>query len=600
MKKLFTNRPKPMQKEHSEKGRFGLLISWILLLLFDLSFRGIPWLQHNMTGIRFIANFTLSALALICLLYILSFIKKKWIFVLLYSLLIGLPVLLNGSYFLVYNKFISPSGFDVFSESPGMVLGTGAANFKLWFIITAFLVVSVSGYFLWKFQPRRKWLILPNILFFSAFFVFLLLHWYSVNFFQQSSGAFYESFAEEIILNHQEATHPHRVKLLPVKQNMQKPNLVFVVGESQVLSHMSVYGYSRKTTPHLDSLYKDHKIIPFTKAVSVGNKTRLSVPYMLSGLQGPDPHGVFYQYPSIFDYAKVAGYKTLFISAQDLHWGHLDQMFDDGSIDLLLDGNHFSSHVDVHKGVDDLALLPKIFKTLKKYGSPFLLVVQMDGSHYPYNIHSPDSLKRFLPEKSPNCINAFDNTLIVTDIYLSRFFHFLSENFPGSYLFFTPDHGQNFGGLSGHFNDNFTPDVFHNGLIAFPPDGDTIAYNRLMANQNKLVSQADIFASMLDLMSVKPQYKIDSYSLLDSIPANRLICCSEYMPTFHNDPNCVVVDSNLNTLYIDFSKKSVTNNQTGQFFRFNKLPQRIITSLNSRLKRTKPVKCKTLTFTTKN
>jgi len=600
MKKLFTNQPKSMQKEHSEKGRFGLLISWILLLLFDLSFRGIPWLQHNMTGIRFIANFILSAVALLILLYLLCFLKKKWIFILLYSLLVGLPVLLNGSYFLVYNKFISPSGFNIFSESPGMVLSTGAANFQLWFVIITILVISVAGYFLWKFRPRYKWLILPNIIIFCAFFVFLLLHWYSVNFFQQSSGAFYESFAEEIILNHQESTHPQRAKLIPIKQNTHKPNLVFVVGESQVLSHMSVYGYSRKTTPHLDSLYKNHKIIPFTKAVSVGNKTRLSVPYMLTGLQGPDPHGVFYQYPSIFDYAKAAGYKILFISAQDLHWGHLDQMFDDGNIDLLLDGNHFSSHVDVHKGVDDLVLLPKIFNYLKKYGSPFLLVVQMDGSHYPYNIHSPDSLKRFLPEKSPNCTNAFDNTLIVTDIYLSRFYHFLSKNFPESYLFFTPDHGQNFGGLNGHFNDNFTPDVFHNALIAFPPGDDTIAYHRLMANQKKLVSQADIFATLLDLMKIKPQYKINGLSLLGPINNTRLICCSEYMPTFHNDPTCVVVDSNLHTLYIDFSKKSVTNNQTGKFFRFKQLPKQIKTGLENRLKRTKPTKCKTLVLTTKN
>ncbi len=592
MKKLFTNRPKPIRKKESGKERFGLLISWMLLLLFDLSYRGIPWLQHNLTGIRFIANFVLSAIALLSLLYLIRFFKKKWIFILLYSLLVGLPVLLNGSYFLVYSKFISPSGFDVFSESPGMVLSTGAANFQGWFVVTTILVVWVAGYFLWKFQPRRKWLILPNTLIFSAFFVFLLLHWYSVSFFQQSECAFYESFAEEIILNHQEATHPQRLKLHPFKQNTHKPDLVFVVGESQVLSHMSLYGYSRKTTPHLDSLYKNHKIIPFTKAVSIGNKTRLSVPYMLAGLQGPDPHGAFYQFPSIFDYAKAAGYRTLFISAQDLHWGHLDQMFADGNIDLLLDGNHFSSHVDVHKGVDDLVLLPKIFDYLKKYGSPFLLVVQMDGSHYPYNIHSPDSLKQFLPEKSPNCTNAFDNTLLVTDIYLNNFYRFLSHNFPGSYLFFTPDHGQNFGGLNGHFNDNFTPDVFHNGLIAFPPDGDTIAYNRLMANQNKLVSQADIFASMLDLMSVKPQFKIDGYSLLDSIPANRLICCSEYMPTFHNDPNCVVIDSNLNTLYIDFSKKSVTDNQTGQFFRFNKLPKKIKTGLENRLNRTKPVRYK--------
>jgi len=591
MKKFYRNiTERSIRNKKGNEGKSGLLIAWIVLLFFDLAFRGLPWLQYNIGGLRFIVNFTLSALMLLCLLYLLSTIRKRWVFILLYSMLIGLPVLLNGSYFMVYNKFISPSGFGVFTESPEMVLDTGSANFNIIFLMGGIAFLFLAGYFLRKFRPRHKWLILPNLIFLPSIFIFLLLHWFSVNFFQQSSGAFYESLAEEFLLNLQKAMYPHRVKLMPVNQNSPKPNLVFVVGESQVLSQMSLYGYTRKTTPHLDSLFTAGKIVPFTKAVAIGNKTRLSVPYMLSGLQGPDPYGVFFQYPSIFDYAKAAGYKTLFISAQDLHWGHLDQMFDDGTIDLLLDGNHFTSHVDVHKGVDDLVLLPKIFDYLQQYGSPFLLVVQMDGSHYPYNIHSPDSLKKFLPEKSPNGINAFDNTLLVTDIYLSRFYHFLNKTFPGSFLFFTPDHGQNFGGLNGHFNDNFTPDVFHNALIAFPPDDDTIAYNSLVNNRDKLISQADIFATMLDLMHVKPQYQIDGISLRDNISNNRVVCCSEYMPTFHNNPNAVVVDSNLHTLYIDFSKKSVTDNRDEKFFRFNQLPKTILNSLLQRLNRTKPLK----------
>ncbi|RLD87466.1 MAG: hypothetical protein DRJ09_10250 [Bacteroidetes bacterium] len=588
MSKLFKNRGGNNRSKKGSALKSGLFLAWIVLLFFDLIFRGWPWLQHNIGGLRFIVNFTLSALFLLCLLYLLSFFRKRWIFILLYSLLIGIPVLLNGSYFLVYDKFISPSGFNIFSESPAMVLTTGAANFNIVFLISGIVFLFLAGYLLRRFTPRHKWLIVPNLILSSAIFIFLLLHWYSVSFFQQSSGAFYESLTEEVMLNRQKTTHLHRVKLLPVNQNRQQPNLVFVVGESQVLSHMSLYGYPRKTTPNLDSLYVAKKIVPFTKAVSIGNKTRLSVPYMLAGLQGPDPNGVFYQYPSIFDYAKVAGYKTLFISAQDLRWGHLDQMFDDGSIDILLDGNHFTSHVYVHKGVDDLVLLPKIFDHLQQNGSPFLLVVQMDGSHYPYNIHSPDSLKKFLPEESPNCTNAFDNTLLVTDIYLSRFYHFLNKTFPGSYLFFSPDHGQNFGGLSGHFNDNFTPDVFHNALIAFPPDGDTLTFNSLFKNRNKLVSQADIFATLLDLMHVTPQYQIDAISLRGNISNNRLVCCSEYMPTFHNNPNAVVIDSNLNSLYIDFSKKSVTDNRNGRFFRFNQLPKPVLNNLLQRLNRKKP------------
>jgi len=255
--------------------------------------------------------------------------------------------------------------------------------------------------------------------------------------------------------------NPHRVKLSSIQTtNKTKPNIIFVIGESQVASHMSLFGYSRKNTPGLDSLYAKGEIIPFRKAVSIGNKTLYSVPYMLVGLQGPDPNGLFYHIPSLFDYAKAAGYNTMFISAQDLHWEYLDKLFDDGSINLLVEGNHFSSKVDVHKGADDLVVLSKLFDYIKKSSKPYLLVVQMDGSHYPYNIHSPKSVKKYLPEKSANCINAYDNTIIVTDLFLSGLHSFLRKESPNTYMFFTPDHGQNLGGANGRFNDNFFPLIF--------------------------------------------------------------------------------------------------------------------------------------------
>ncbi len=573
-----------------KKKQSGLLIAWIILLVVDWAFRGPGWLAHNLTGLRFLANYLLSAIALLGLLYLLAFIRKKAVFWIFYSLLIVLPVLLQGNYFIVYKKFISPSDFAIFTESPRMVLGVGAANLNWFFLLAGTFFILVAGFLLQKYKPRKKWLMLPAGAIFIGISIFLTLHWYSVDFFQHSTVAFYDNLTQEILSGKEHSLAAHRLKLLPVRKPENPPDLVFVVGESQVLSHMSLYGYPRPTTPLLDSLYKAHKIIPFQKAVSVGNKTRLSVPYMLSGLQGPDPKGAFFEYPSIFDYAKAAGYHTLFLSAQDLHWGKLNTLFNDGSIDLLEDGNYFSSHVDVLKGVNDLAMLPHVFHFLKKYGSPFLLVVQMDGSHYPYTEHSPDSLKRFLPEKKPNGVNAFDNTLVVTDIYLTRLYVFLSKHFPHTFMFFTPDHGQNFGGLNGHFNDNFTRDVFHNALIAFPPAGDSTGYNLMMKKEKSLVSQSDIFATMLNLMKIRPQYVVDGISLLDTNKRQRVVTCSEYMPTFHNNPLAVVVDSAMQTRLIDFSRMSVTDSRTGKVYPYRKLPSYIRKVINYRLQRKNPVR----------
>ena len=580
-----------MASGKNKKSRnYRLWLAWGLLLVVDLTFRGPLWLLHNLSGLRFLANYVMSAVALLGLLYMLTFIKRKVLFWFLYVVLLLIPVFLQGNYFMVYKKFISPSEFAIFFDSTRMALQTGAANISLLPSFFLLVFVVIAGMVLYRSQPRRKWGILPAFLVYAGFSVFLTLHWYGVDFFQQSTVAFYNNLALKIVSGNEQTLRAHRAGVTPVIPKKRLPNLVFVVGESQVLSHMSLYGYQRKTTPLLDSLYGKHKIVPFQKAVSIGNKTRLSVPYMLVGLEGPDPQGAFFSYPSLFDYAAAAGYHTLFLSAQDMHWGKIGTLFDDKSLDVLEDGNYFSSHVDVHKGVDDLVMLKHVFRFLKQYGSPFMLVLQMDGSHYPYNAHSPDSLKIFLPETSPNCTNAYDNTLIVTDIYLTRLYRFLNNRFPGTFMFFTPDHGQNFGGLNGRFNDNFTPDVFHNALIAFPPEGDSVAYNVLMKKEKRLVSQADIFSTMLQLMEMSPQYKVDGVSLLDTGYRRRVITCSEYMPTFHNNPLTVVADSVLQTRLIDFSRHSVTDSRTGKVYPYRKLPLWIRRTLDERLSRSEAVK----------
>ena len=571
--------------------RKGLWISWVILLLLDLSMRGGAWLTHSVTGLRFLANYIMSAIVLLTILSLFSYIRRKGIFWSLYSLVIIFPLIIEGNYFYVYKNFISPSVFSVFFESPGMVMDTSAHNLNIVLILYLLVFSLIAGIFLYKYSPRKKWIIIvPDILIFSGFFIFFMLHWYSVSNFQHSVFSFYNNLTSTFFVSNNKTIHPHRVPVSPVKAVPGHPNFVFVIGESQVLSHMSLYGYKRETTPLLDSLYRQKRIIPLRKAVSIGNKTRFSVPYMLVGLEGPDPKGAFYRYPSLFDYMKAAGYHTFFISAQDLHWGYLDKYFDDGSVDLIRDGSYFSSNVNVHKGADDLVVLPHLFSLLEQYSSPFLLVVQMDGSHYPYNIHSPDSLKKFLPETSPNCVNAFDNTLIVTDIYLTRLYDYLYRHFHNTYMFFTPDHGQNFGGLNGHFNDNFKPDVFHNALIVFPPGKDTRQSRLIKKDQDRLTSQADIFATILDLTGIRPQYKIDGISMADTAHSHRYVTCSEYMPTFHNDPVGIVVDSTLQTIFIDFSKHSVSDYRTGKYYPYHRLDPAIKNMLDYRLKRKEPVR----------
>jgi glucan phosphoethanolaminetransferase (alkaline phosphatase superfamily) len=56
--------------------------------------------------------------------------------------------------------------------------------------------------------------------------------------------------------------------------------------------------------------------------------------------------------------------------------------------------------------------------------------------------HSTKQHKKFLPEDEPNSINAYDNTVVKTDDYLSKIIGKLRSNYPDSWVFYSSDHGR--------------------------------------------------------------------------------------------------------------------------------------------------------------
>jgi glucan phosphoethanolaminetransferase (alkaline phosphatase superfamily) len=259
---------------------------------------------------------------------------------------------------------------------------------------------------------------------------------------------------------------------------------------------------------------------------------------MLVGMEGIDPKGRFYQTPSVFNYAKARGYTTAFISAQDTQWGHIKDLFVDGDVDYFWHGVTMNKDASVHKGADDMRVLNEIampyIDNITKQEKPFLLVLQMDGSHYPYNKHSTKQHKKFLPEDEPNSINAYDNTVVKTDDYLSKIIGKMRSNYPDSWVFYSSDHGQGLGGKSGQFNQDPHLNIIHNPLLISAPKS---YYRVLMRNQNLPVSQADIVPSILAIIGMKPHANVNGKSLLDTQDPNRLRVVSQYMQTNTNIVN---------------------------------------------------------------
>jgi hypothetical protein len=82
--------------------------------------------------------------------------------------------------------------------------------------------------------------------------------------------------------------------------------------------------------------------------------------------------------------------------------------------------------------------------------------------------------------------------------------------------------------------------------------------NALLANVKAPVSQADILATVLELMQTQAVRPIDGLSLLKTIPNERIRIVSPYMVTLYNDPLAAIVLPNRQRHEIDFSQNSVT------------------------------------------
>ena len=522
-------------------------ISITLIFLDLIVIKDFDYLIQNWSE-RFIINLILSSLGLFLTVLLFSKIKKSILF-----LILTVPIIIQATYFEIYRKMVSSFGFQTFLEDSEMVLFLWFENIN--FLKTVFLI-SIIWFLIQKVQKidLQKRVLIPLISMLISIYALTVFSWYSVSNFQNSVIAYYSSLFGSIKLGVYSNFKIDRPKIQKQKKD-ELPNIIYIVGESLVLNHTSLYGYKRDTTPNLKQLEEQNYLVKFDNAISIGTKTRLSVPYMLVGIEGIDPKGKIYNYPTISNYMKSVGYKTFFITAQDLSWGGLKDFLIDKDIDQFVNGTKYNPNARVHKGSDDLVMVEnEILPIIQNETKPFFIIYQMDGSHYPYSTHSPENFKKWKSNEQ-NSVNNYDNTVLYTDFVLNKIIINMREKYKNSWIFYSTDHGQNLGGKGGMFNDNFEQDVIHNAMFISPPHQYLETFRSL---KNSPISQVDIVPTILDILKIPPIKPLDGISLLRFIPENRIRISSTFMPTLHNTPEATIIFPNLQYWFIDFDKMSVT------------------------------------------
>jgi heptose-I-phosphate ethanolaminephosphotransferase len=243
----------------------------------------------------------------------------------------------------------------------------------------------------------------------------------------------------------QRATYDFHARLgLDVRRTV-----VIVLGESTRRGNLSLYGYDKNTTPHLDA--RREQLLIFNAAVAAANQTVASVTMMLTTATVLDPNK-FLQQPSIITAAKEAGYHTYWLSNQ----GRVGTFESKISLVAHDADTLVYTNTEFYGSVLDQQLLHPLEVALRDTYPHKLIVIHLQGSHQDYANRYPSQFDFFKADQyqhssdnpalsaQENTVMAeYDNSIRYTDSILANMFAQLDKQ-SGSILLYASDHGERF------------------------------------------------------------------------------------------------------------------------------------------------------------
>lgn len=225
------------------------------------------------------------------------------------------------------------------------------------------------------------------------------------------------------------------------------PKIFLVVDESIRGDHLSINNPKVESTPFLKTL----NLFNWGVCCAAGNTSAISNLALQTGLkieQVPDYSQQALHQSNIFQYAKVAGYKTVFIEGQN---------GSDMPVNFMLssDFQHIDEYIQILKEnpspVEIDHLIAKKMVEISQDSTPTFVYVNKIGCHFHYENRYPQDKKYLQPtltsvewcNDEQRIYNSYHNAIRWT---VDEFFHIFYNGAKDTnfLLFYTSDHGQSF------------------------------------------------------------------------------------------------------------------------------------------------------------
>ncbi|MFK5914039.1 MAG: phosphoethanolamine--lipid A transferase [Woeseiaceae bacterium] len=316
------------------------------------------------------------------------------------------------------------------------------------------------------------------------------------------------------------STTKHKIKILtnnPTIDVHSKKNelIIFVVGETARADHFSLDGYSRKTNPYLSS---KQGVISFTEISSCGTSTAISVPCMFSYYKHDDfDSDVARNTENVLDILQRAGVSILWRDNNSSSKGVASRIeYED------FKSNNLNTICDPE--CRDIGMLVGLQAYINKQQGDILIVLHQMGSHGPaYYKRYPDNFNKFQPAcntlELSSCTkeeitNAYDNTILYTDYFLSEVINFLKKNTPKyeTTMLYVSDHGESLGESGIYLHGMpyiFAPKSQTNvPIIAWVSETSDVDFEKTIEFNDSPNSHDVLFATLLNAFEVRSDLDI--------------------------------------------------------------------------------------------
>lgn len=207
--------------------------------------------------------------------------------------------------------------------------------------------------------------------------------------------------------------------------NRNSANLVWIIGESCIKKHMSIYGYSKNTTPYQLELFNKGYLYPFNNVITPSNGTGEVFKHIFS-MHSIDQKGDWSSSPLFPAVIKKSGYNVYFFTNQFVKAAQNDIFDFFGG--AFLNDTEISSQMFTYRNKKkyeyDENLLSD-FDTVNKQGEHNFYIFHLIGQHVDYSKRYPKNRQKFklkdydyrsdLNSEEKSVVMHYDNATLYND-----------------------------------------------------------------------------------------------------------------------------------------------------------------------------------------